>query len=97
MPVAEKIESPFTITLRSYYFSKSAIAILIAHELSCSEENINLQLDYQLKLLYVVSCFHKLTDVVDMHVSVDKPLVIQYNMETDSYIRFMIAPKIGED
>ena len=61
------------------------------------EENIDLELDFQLKLLHLVSLSYKSSDVLDMHIDKDKPLVVQYNMEHDSYIRFMIAPKIKDD
>ena len=61
------------------------------------EENIDLELDFQLKLLHLVSLSYKSSDVLDMHIDKDKPLVVQYNMAHDSYIRFMIAPKIKDD
>jgi proliferating cell nuclear antigen len=61
------------------------------------EENIDLQLDFQLKILHLVSLFYKSSEILDMHVDKDKPLVIQYNMEHESYIRFMIAPKIKDE
>ena len=61
------------------------------------EENVNLKLEFHLKMLHIVSLFYKLSDTIDMHVSDDKPLVIQYNMKNDSYLRFMIAPKISDD
>ena len=58
------------------------------------EENIELKLEFHLKLLHIVSQFHKLSDVLEVHVSNDMPLVLQYNMAASSYVRFMIAPKI---
>ena len=58
------------------------------------EENIELNLEFHLKLLHIVSQFHKLSDVLEVHVSNDMPLVLQYNIAANSYIRFMIAPKI---
>lgn len=58
------------------------------------EENIKLELHFHLKLLHIVSLFHKMSDVIEIHVSSDMPLVLQYTMKTNSYIRFMIAPKI---
>jgi proliferating cell nuclear antigen len=58
------------------------------------EENIELNLEFHLKLLHIVSQFHKLSEVLEMHVSNEKPLVLQYNINSTSYIRFMIAPKI---
>lgn len=61
------------------------------------EENINLQSNYQLKLLHSVSLYHKAADIVDLHVGDNTPLVIQYNMEHESYIKFMIAPKIDDN
>ena len=61
------------------------------------EENIQLQLEFQLKMLHVVSLFHKISGLTEIHVSKDSPLVIQYNMVDGSYIRFMIAPKISDD
>ena len=61
------------------------------------EENINLQSNYQLKLLHSVALFHKAADIVDLHVGDNTPLVIQYNMEKNSYIKFMIAPKIDDN
>jgi proliferating cell nuclear antigen PCNA len=61
------------------------------------EENIDLQLTYHLKLLHIVSLYHKSSELVDIHIGEDKPLMIQYNMDHKSFIRFMIAPKINED
>jgi len=61
------------------------------------EENIDLQLSYHLKLLHIVSLFHKSSEIVDIHIGEDKPLMIQYNMNNNSFIRFMIAPKINDD
>lgn len=58
------------------------------------EENIELKLEFHLKLLHIVSQFHKLSDILEVHVSNDMPLVLQYNLLPSSYIRFMIAPKI---
>ena len=58
------------------------------------EENIELRLEFHLKLLHIVSQFHKLSDTLEVHVSNDMPLVLQYNVGSSSYIRFMIAPKI---
>ena len=48
-------------------------------------------------MLHVVSLFHKISGLTEIHVSKDSPLVIQYNMVDGSYIRFMIAPKISDD
>ena len=42
IPVAQKIESPFTISCNSYFFVKSFIPILFARTLSSSVSNINL-------------------------------------------------------
>jgi proliferating cell nuclear antigen len=61
------------------------------------EENIDLQLTFHLKLLHIVSLFHKSSELVDIHIEKDKPLMIQYNMDNKSFIKFMIAPKINED
>ena len=61
------------------------------------EENIQLELEYQLKLLHVVSLYHKISEVTEIHVSKETPLVIKYNMVEGSYICFMIAPKISDD
>ena len=61
------------------------------------EENIDLQLTFHLKLLHIVSLFHKSSELVDIHIEKDKPLMIQYNMDNNSFIKFMIAPKINED
>ena len=61
------------------------------------EENIDLHISFHLKLLYIVSLFHKSSEVVDIHIDKDKPLMIKYNMNNNSFIKFMIAPKINED
>ena len=58
------------------------------------EENIELKLEFHLKLLHIVSQFHKLSEFLELHVSNEMPLVLQYNINSSSYIRFMIAPKI---
>ena len=61
------------------------------------EENIDLHITFHLKLLHIVSLFHKSSELVDIHIDKDKPLMIKYNMDNNSLIKFMIAPKINED
>ena len=61
------------------------------------EENIDLHISFHLKLLHIVSLFHKSSEVVDIHIDKNTPLMIQYNMDNNSFIKFMIAPKINED
>jgi proliferating cell nuclear antigen len=65
---------------------------------SCEvEEDANFKSSYNLKIISNMAQFHKLSNDVYLHISSDMPFQINYNLDDDNYLRFFLAPRVGDD
>ena len=70
------------------------------------EEDADMTVNYRMSYLKTITCFSRINSVVKLHMSDDKPMKIQYDMEeideededakVENYLRFFLAP-IVED
>ena len=70
------------------------------------EEDADMTVNYRMSYLKTITCFSRINAVVKLHMSDDKPMKIQYDMEeideededakVENYLRFFLAP-IVED
>ena len=61
------------------------------------EEDLELKAGFATKLVQKVCNFKTLSNNINLGVTRDYPLEIKYNIDEDSYMRFMVAPKIDDD
>lgn len=70
------------------------------------EEEANMTVEYRMNYLKTVTCFSRINAVVKLHMSDDKPMKIQYDMEevdeededatVENYLRFFLAPVVED-
>ena len=60
------------------------------------EEEANINLSFSIKIIKIISNFVKLNKLTNIHVSEDKPLKIEYNLDEGELnkLTFFLAPKI---
>lgn len=65
-------------------------------ELTMTEEGEATNIEFSLKYIYIFSQFHKLDEFVNIHISPDIPIKVNYNFDEKSYCNFYLAPKISD-
>lgn len=60
------------------------------------EEEAKVDLTYSIKIIKIISNFVKLNKLTNIHISEDKPLKIEYNLDEgdENKLSFFLAPKI---
>lgn len=65
---------------------------------SCEvEEDANFKSSYNLKIISNMAQFYKVSNDVYLHISPDMPFQLNYNLDDENYVRFFLAPRIGDD
>jgi hypothetical protein len=59
-------------------------------------ENGNMDITLSLPYLYNMASFHELSKIVYLHVSPDSPLKMSYELGTNAYMDFYLAPKLED-
>lgn len=59
-------------------------------------EDCELNISFSLKYIHSFCQFDKLSETIDLHFSENYPMQLKYDMGNESYIRFMLAPKLEE-
>lgn len=59
-------------------------------------EDCDMNISFSLRYIHSFCQFDKLSDMMELHFSENYPMQLKYDMGDDSYIRFMLAPKLEE-
>lgn len=67
-------------------------------ENSCESYETNCETNaiYSLKMLQNFMKFFRLSQNINIHISEEIPILIKYNLQNNSYIKFYLAPKIDD-
>ena len=72
------------------------------------EEDADLTVEYRMSYLKTFTCFSRINPVTKLHMSDDKPMKIQFDMqevqdddddedkEAENYLRFFLAPVVED-
>ena len=61
------------------------------------EENISLDMKYSIQYFQMICQFHKLSDKVALGFSEETPMMMKYELDETSFVRFYLAPKLLDD
>lgn len=63
----------------------------------CDEDEVLLSQSYAIKYIKIMCNFNKVSKMLYIKLSADKPICSRYELENDSYVRLYLAPKINDD
>jgi proliferating cell nuclear antigen len=61
------------------------------------EENISLDMIYSIQYFQMMCQFHKLSDKVALGFSEETPMMMKYELDETSFVRFYLAPKLDDN
>jgi len=61
------------------------------------EENISLDMKYSIQYFQMICQFHKLSDKVALGFSKETPMMMKYELDETSFVRFYLAPKLDDN
>jgi len=61
------------------------------------EENISLDMTYSIQYFQMMCQFHKLSDKVALGFSEETPMMMKYELDETSFVRFYLAPKLDDN
>lgn len=61
------------------------------------EENISLDMTYSIQYFQMMCQFHKLSDKVALGFSEETPMMMKYELDEISFVRFYLAPKLDDN
>lgn len=66
------------------------------NESYCIEEGSEISCNFRLKYIKSISSIHKLSKLTSIHLSEDIPMLIKFEINENSSVRFFLAPQIND-
>ena len=61
------------------------------------EDNCSISMSFGIKNLLHACNFHKINKELNLHINKNQPFKISYNIDSESFVRFFIAPNIEDE